>query len=210
MSQLTLLLQSPQRMNDLLASESSSPAETSRMAEAIREWGTTSSDKIQNLLEVAVKRIIVRDGQVEMQVSRQSIRQAVLGTDDDTKTSNEDLFVMESSAQLQRCGREVRLVLPPDTPGSKPHTSPALVNAIARAHDWVDSILNGKVSNQRTIASETGMNERYISRLLPLAFLAPDLTEAILDDKMPDYLSLESCLSNISSDWSQQREQLAK
>jgi len=209
-SQFTQLLQSPQRMNDLLSDPDNSPADMKHMTEAIREWGTASTDKIQNLLKTAVKRIIMQDKKVELQISQQAVRQAVLGTDDHPETPNEQLFVMESSAQLKRCGREVRLVLPPDTPGTKPHPTPALIHAIARAHDWVERILNGDATNQRAIAAETGLDERYVSRLLPLAFLAPDLTEAILEGKQPAHLSLETCLGNIPANWQQQREQLEK
>ena len=79
----------------------------------------------------------------------------------------------------------MRLVLPPDSPGAKPHAVPSLIRAISRAHDWVDRILRGETVNQRSIAKETGLDERYISRIIPLAFLAPDLTEAILEGRQP-------------------------
>ncbi|MFZ1945596.1 MAG: hypothetical protein WAU43_18385 [Acidobacteriaceae bacterium] len=77
----------------------------------------------------------------------------------------------------------MRLVLPPDSPGAKPHAVPSLIRAMSRAHDWVERILRGEAVNQRSIAKETGLDERYISRIIPLAFLAPDLTEAILEGK---------------------------
>ncbi len=95
------------------------------------------------------------------------------------------LVVIETAAQLKRCGGEVRLVLPPDSPGVQPHAVPSLIRAISRAHDWVDRILRGETVNQRSIAKQTGLDERYISRIIPLAFLAPDLTEAILEGSRP-------------------------
>jgi hypothetical protein len=83
-----------------------------------------------------------------------------------------------------------------------------LIRAISRAHDWVDRILRGEVVNQRSIAKETGLDERYISRIIPLAFLAPDLTEAILEGRRAAQRSLDACLGHISDDWNLQRGQL--
>ena len=68
--------------------------------------------------------------------------------------------------------------------------------------------MRGEAVNQRSIAKETGLDERYISRIIPLAFLAPDLTEAILEGKQAAHLSLDHCLGNIADDWNMQRTQL--
>ncbi len=211
LSQLTSLLQSPQRMMDILVGTDASPAEVQAVTEASREWNTTTTDKIQSLLRSAVQRIVVHNDQTEIAINKSALRQSVLGMHDDPATpsnSADDLGIIEVTAQLKRCGGEVRLVLPPDSPGTKPRSVPSLIRAISRAHDWVDRILRGETVNQRSIANETGLDERYISRILPLAFLAPDLTEAILEGQQAAHLSLDACLGHIPDDWNQQRTQL--
>jgi site-specific DNA recombinase len=94
--------------------------------------------------------------------------------------------------------------MPPDAAGPKTHSFPSLVRAISRAHNWVDRILRGKAVNQRSIAQETGLDERYICQIIPLAFLAPEITEAILIGRYPAHLTLHHCHGRISLDWSQQ------
>ena len=68
--------------------------------------------------------------------------------------------------------------------------------------------MTGEVKNQRTIAEQIGLDERYISRIIPLAFLAPDLTEAILDGTRSTHLALESFLGHTPADWREQRANL--
>jgi hypothetical protein len=119
----------------------------------------------------------------------------------------EDTITLEAEAQLKRCGGEVRLLLE----GTDRNTSrpvPSLVRAVARANDWVERILRGDVANQRALAKDTGFDERYISRIIPLAFLAPDITEAILDGKQTPDLSLEKCAVEVSLEWTVQRAAL--
>ncbi len=211
MSQLTLLLRSPQRMLDILVGPDALPAEIHAVTGTVREWNTATTDKIQSLLRSAVQRIVVHNDRIEIQVNRSALRQTVLGMADDPplpSNSADHPVAIEAAAQLKRCGGEVRLVLPPDSPGSKPSPISSLIRAISRAHDWLDRILRGEAVNQRSIAHETGLDERYISRIIPLAFLAPDLTEAILDGKQAAHLSLDSYLGNIPDDWNRQRAQL--
>ena len=205
LSQLTLLLRSPQRLLDVLVDVDGPPSDIKAVTEVSREWDTASSEKVQCHLESAVKRIVVHYDRIEIEISKVALRQAVLSVPDDPEhlnTNADEVVVIEAAAQLKRCGGEVRLVLPPDSHGANLHEVPSLIRAISRAHDWVDRILRGQAVNQRSIAKQTGLDERYISRIIPFAFLAPDLTETILEGRQAPGLSLDTCLGNIPDDWS--------
>jgi site-specific DNA recombinase len=207
-SQLTSLLQSPQKLLDLLGT-----AQTEQLVRASREWTNATSEKIQILLKSTVTRVIVREHNIQILLSKHALQDALLGArdiDPSAEQGGNDSITLETSAQLARHGGEMRLQLSPDAPGSKPRPDHSLLRAIARAHDWVDRMLRGDTVNQRSIAAETGHDERYVSRILPLAFLAPDLIEDILEGKQLPHLSLDRRLENISADWSQQRTILAK
>jgi len=121
----------------------------------------------------------------------------------------DDLFVMETAAKLKRCGGEVRLVVPPKSDGNifgKP--APALLRAIARAHDWRERLVDGSLNNGRSIAERSGLNQRYVSRVLQCAFLAPDIVEAILDGQQPPDLTVRKLWGDIPTDWAEQRKRL--
>lgn len=207
-SELASLLQSPQKLLDLLGT-----AQTEMIVQASRELANASTEKVHAFLKLTVIRVVVRLHSVQILLSKKDLKDALIGPrdiDSPAAQGGHDSITLEASAQLTRHGGEMRLQISPDAPGSKPRPDPSLLRAIARAHDWVDRMLRGDTTNQRSIAAETGHDERYVSRILPLAFLAPDVIEAIFEGKHLPCLSLDGNLRNIPADWSQQRTILSK
>jgi site-specific DNA recombinase len=156
-----------------------------------------------------VTRIIVRHQKIELQLSKHAVLKTFLTPQRSeeiagTLTASEDLIILKADAKLRRCGGEVRLLLA-EAGQNRARPVLSLVRAVARAHDWMDRILRGEIPNQRALAKATGFDERYISRIIPLAFLAPDIIEAVLDGKQDPNLSLEKCVGKIPFEWSQQR-----
>ena len=62
----------------------------------------------------------------------------------------------------------------------------------------------------REIAVREKLPERYVRRILELAFLAPDITETILEGQQPEDLMLEDLVmgGNLPTDWLKQRRLL--
>ena len=84
---------------------------------------------------------------------------------------------------------------------------PALIKAIVRAHAWLAMLRNREVGSIADIARSENLQRTYVSSLLPLAFLAPDITEAILDGCQPLELSLDRILASspLPTSWTKQR-----
>ena len=62
---------------------------------------------------------------------------------------------------------------------------PALVKAIARGRVWFDELVSGRARSLQELAKRDGISRRYIRRLVGLAFLSPQLVEAILRGRQP-------------------------
>jgi hypothetical protein len=160
-----------------------------------------------------VKQVVVRDKLIELRLSRIAVREAVTGLREVAPLANDsgsqqDLIILETQATVTRCRGEVRLVLAPDAAQGSGRAIPSLIKAVVRAHDWVDRIARGDVPHQRAIAAETGLHRRYVGRIMQMAFLAPDITEAILEGRQPPQMTLESLMGDVSADWTVQRKQL--
>ena len=118
-SQLQSFLQSPQRLIDTLTDAVDGPVEIQEIVDKAKSWSSTSINEIQSVLHLIVKRIVVGERQVEIQLSKRSLREMAIGfqmasTPSASMPCAEDLVSIEIQAKLQRCGGEVRLILPPD------------------------------------------------------------------------------------------------
>lgn len=92
---------------------------------------------------------------------------------------------------LRRRGVETRLVIAgPDT--EQRHPDPGLCRLIAQARLWFDQLASGKAASVRIIALRENIFETEVSRILPLAFLAPKIIETILDGQQSEELTVKS------------------
>jgi hypothetical protein len=79
---------------------------------------------------------------------------------------------------LQRCASEIKLMVPGRDTG--PSADPALIKAIARGHAWFAELASGQAATIAAIAAREKVTDRYVSSLLKLAFLPPNLVTACL------------------------------
>ena len=87
-----------------------------------------------------------------------------------------------------------------------PKTDWTLLKAVARGHKWFNEFISGRASFARDIAAREGVNERFVRRLLPLAFLSPTIVEAIAEGRQPISLTAEALSRgmDIPRDWDKQ------
>jgi hypothetical protein len=65
--------------------------------------------------------------------------------------------------------------------------------------------MTGKVKNLTEIAALEGVDNSYVSRMVNLTTLAPDIVEAILEDALPDHLTLFDIAVDPPALWEEQR-----
>ena len=88
--------------------------------------------------------------------------------------------------RFQRQGGRKRIVAPDGselTPNSKPQPDGTLVKALARAHRWQGMLEEGRFASVRELAEAERVSLSYVSRILRLILLAPDIVERILEGR---------------------------
>jgi len=82
--------------------------------------------------------------------------------------------------------------------------------ALARGHRWLRMLENGKVKSLRELAKKEKVDNSYVSRMVNLTLLAPDIVAAILDDQLPEGLSLFDLAVDVPAGWEAQRQRLTR
>ena len=97
---------------------------------------------------------------------------------------------IEVPVRFRRRGVEAKLIVLSQHPAaSEPDIN--LVKVLARAHEWWGSIARGEAKGIGDIARAEGFNRAYVTRFLCLAFLAPEITRAILEGRQSKFSSAE-------------------
>jgi site-specific DNA recombinase len=174
-----------------------------------------SAAELRTVLATILRRVVVGESSIGVLLCRNSLRALLIGETKVSATREGDLenptglIRLSIETKLKRCGMEVRFVVPPDARSDMANQPKlALLNALARAHEWYGWVVDGKVSGPTAIAHCTGLDERYVSKVFRCALLAPDIVEAIVEGRQPEDLTFEKLWRNLPSSWSEQRRVL--
>ncbi len=112
---------------------------------------------------------------------------------------------------MRRRGVESRLVIEHGRGGSEASgLDLVLIKAIARGRQWFEDLVSGRAGSLVEIAKAEGVTESYVGRLVPLAFLAPDIVESVLAGTQPVHVTTEMLTKRVDLpiDWKEQRSLL--
>ena len=83
-------------------------------------------------------------------------------------------------------------------------TDNTLVKALARAFRWKRMLETGEFATIAELAEREGIAPSYMTRVLRLTLLAPDIVEAILDGKQGPEVTLARLMEPFPMHWSEQ------
>ena len=101
-----------------------------------------------------------------------------------------------------------KLVISPDGVPSwaKPCTriDSTMVKALARAFRWRKLLETGVYTTVEEIAAAENINPSYVSRILRMRLLAPEIVEMIVDGRQPAELTLAKLMKPFPVEWKKQ------
>lgn len=86
----------------------------------------------------------------------------------------------------------------------------AFLTAVARGRRWQQLIDDGKVSDIRELARLIGRDNSYVSRIIRLTTLAPQIIESVINGELPPTLNAARARKTISWHWNEQVKEFLK
>jgi hypothetical protein len=158
------------------------------------------------LLRAVIEKVLIAPREVKVRVARNGLADR-LGLDGRLVADpDQGPISILAEARLKRLGGENHLIVKDRTArSSATQADPSLIDGLAQAHAWRMGFLSNPALKLKDVGAEVGQFQTYLSRVMRLAYFAPDLCEAVMQGTQPRDLSLKSMLRGIPLSWVEQR-----
>ncbi|MEO3471970.1 type VI secretion system contractile sheath large subunit [Roseomonas sp. CAU 1739] len=212
---LRRLLASPQELLPLLSTTITGPDGAGQVQQLLRRaerltqrWDSMPPTEIREMLLRLLPRVVVHPEQVELHLTAQDLPAVLRGeaasvrTDIDTASTEAGapsaapipIYIITVPARLRRAGIEMALVVDGEQQPSR--TDPALIRLVARAQALRDRLVLDDGVSADDFATREGVTQSWVTRLVRIAYLAPDIVAAILEGKQPVELTANRLLQD--------------
>ena len=179
-----------------------------RAEETGKSWPQLPATRRRALLAGLVERIDIGANQIDIRVRARGLGALLDVTatpfpgsaDDETQT-------LSVPVRLRRSGREIRMLIDRADPFSTAKPDARLIKLLIRAHRFNATLAGSGGTPFAALANQEGVSPSYFTRLIHLSYLAPDITQAILDGRQPSDLTADKLLahSRLPLPWQDQR-----
>jgi hypothetical protein len=111
---------------------------------------------------------------------------------------------------VRKRGGQKLVIVPDGAPAWVPRArvDNVMIKALARAFRWRRLLEAGTFGTVEELAAVEHINPSYVSRVLRITLLSPEMVEAILDGRQPTGLTLATLMKPLPVEWQQQAEGL--
>ena len=178
-------------------------------AQRSRQWPELAPARQRAILSMLVARIDVRPDSVDIHLLPSHLPRVLADSPADQTKPNlrSPTMTLSVRVQLQRTGLEMRLLIEGEH-AREPDRG--LIKLLIKARAYAEQLASGSAQSLEDIATHEHVTCSYVTRVLRVAFVAPDIAAAILRGQHPPQLNTAKLLANsrLPLAWSQQRDAL--
>jgi hypothetical protein len=121
--------------------------------------------------------------------------------------TEDETQILSVPIELHRSGREIKMLIDRADPFAKAKLDARLIKLIIRARRFDATLVESDGVPFAILAKREGVSPSYFTRLVRLSYLAPEITQAILDGRQPRDLTAHKLLahSRLPLVWREQR-----
>jgi site-specific DNA recombinase len=209
---LCRLLSEPAQVFELIEHQVTTPSRQQRFMGRARElaqgWAQTARLQMRATLLSVVERIEVGAETVIIKLRPRRLVALLDQTAEQPRPVEDEPSVpLCCPIQLRRAGKEVRMIIDQVDPSAPRKPDASLIKALGRAHRFHAMLVDQKAGRFAELAQSEKLHRSYFSQLLRLAYLAPDITAAILDGRQPEGLTATRLIEHpqLPLSWREQR-----
>jgi hypothetical protein len=178
-----------------------------RAADIGKCWPELPVARKRAVLAALIERIEVKVEQIDIHLRPSRLGALLdLPATPSQRVNYDEIELLSVPVRLSRAGREIRMVINgTDSFAAKPDAR--LIKLLLRARRFNATLAQGEGVPFAALAQREGVSRSYFTRLVRLSYLAPDITQAILDGRQPPDLTAEKLLehSRLPLAWHDQR-----
>jgi len=120
--------------------------------------------------------------------------------------ANETIQVFVPLNIRKKNGRPIILPPPDQLPRDERMQDPHILRAIGRAWGWRRQMETGQFATVADLAAKEKLSDRFVSRQLRLAYLAPDLLRTLLIERRHVAVTVQKLIEITDAPWCEQTE----
>ena len=138
------------------------------------------AQQLQTLLNAPDRELMQRCVQkIEVTRTRLWVRfkPTSLGLDYDDEVQSNNALI-EIPVALKRCGMAMKLIINLEVQrATRKKDTTTMIALLAKANDWFSRLKSGECKSVSELAEEDNVRGKHICKLLPLAFLSPEIQQ---------------------------------
>jgi hypothetical protein len=173
--------------------------------------GSRSPAERAKVVRDLIEKVVIEENTIRISVRRSRVFGGAV-VPPSSESPSDSPIELTAAVAFRRRGVEMKLVLSGVAmQNDRSKCDPTLLKAIARGRAWFEELAAGRARSLRELAERDGITRRYVRRLVDLAFLSPELVEAILQGGQPVELTATRLTElDLPLDWTDQRSLLAR
>jgi site-specific DNA recombinase len=172
-------------------------------------WASLPSLKVRELVRSVVETVKIDDDKVIALIKRREVANVLLGESCNLQEDQKlDAIELTIEARLRRAGKGIRLIV---NGGVAEKRDAQMTDMLRDAHATREALMKGGDATIEAMAQRLGVRRGYLSALLRLTYLAPDIVRDLVAGRDPEELTparLVSICKDLPHDWQHQREVL--